>query len=129
MAQSKKKRKPVPHERPYVSNLELKEALAEKLTERELNALEKQIRTAVEIATERACKMAVEETHTRDWSIVMRVLKDRFGWGKIRLVRLWDASIDYLKDIEDGLISTQEMLDTLEHSDGIRITWTAHIDN
>lgn len=128
MAQKKRKR-PAPHERPYVSDLELREVLSEKLTERELNALERQIRRAVDIATERACKMAVEETHTRDWSIVMRVLKDRFGWGKIRLVRLWDAALDYLKDIEDGLISTQEMLDTLEHSDGIRITWTAHIDN
>lgn len=127
MSQKKRKR-PAPHERPYVSDLELREALAEKLTERELNALERQIRRAVDIATERACKMAVEETHTRDWSIVMRVLKDRFGWGKIRLVRLWDAALDYLKDIEDGLISTQEMLDTLEHSDGIRITWTAHVD-
>lgn len=35
----KSKRKKASHERPYVSNLELREALEEKLTERELNAL------------------------------------------------------------------------------------------
>ena len=128
MAQSRKKRKPVPHERPYVSNLELHDALEQKLTIRELQALEKQIRTAVQIATERACKLSVEETHTRDWAIVFRVLKDRFGWGKVRIQRLWDTSLDYLKDIEEGLISTKDMLDTLENEDGIRIKWTAHIE-
>ena len=128
MAQSRKKRKPVPHERPYVSKLELREALEEKLTARELQALEKQIRGAVQIATERACKLAVEETHTRDWSIVLRVLRDRFGWGKVRIGRFWEISLDYLKDIESGLISTEDMLQTLENEDGIKIKWTANVE-
>lgn len=125
MAKSKARKKQPPHERPYVSNLELREALAERLSERELTALEKQIRTAAEITAERAVQAAVEEAYKRHWAITMRVLRDRFGWGKERLRRLWDQSLDYLHDMDGGLITTKEMLDVLEHEDGIRITWTA----
>lgn len=124
-----KRKRQAPHERPYVSDLELHDALAEKLTERELNALERQIRWAVEIATERAVQHAVEEAHRRHWAITMRVLRDRFGWGQERLRRLWDACLDYLKDMEGGLITAEEMLQTLENEDGIRITWRATIDD
>lgn len=119
-----KRRRQAPHERPYVSDLELHDAMAEKLTERELQALERQIRRAVEIATERAVKAAVEETYKRHWAITMRVLRDRFGWGRGRIRQLWDACLDYLKDMDSGLITTKEMLALLEHEDGIRLTWS-----
>lgn len=125
MAKSRVRKKQAPHERPYVSNLELREALAEKLTERELNALEKQITTAVEIATERAVDHAVEEAYKRHWALTMRVLRDRFAWGKDRIRKLWDGVLDYLKDMDEGLITPEEMMDILEREDGIRITWTA----
>lgn len=123
MPKTKRKRQ-APHERPYVSNLELRQALEERLNMRELTALEKQIRTAVEIATERAVKAAVEETYKRHWAITMRVLRDRFGWGRGRIRQLWDACLDYLKDMDSGLITTKEMLAVLEHDDGIRLTWS-----
>ena len=119
-----KKRRAAPHERPYVSDLELREALEEHLSERELQALERAIRRAVEIATERAVKAAVEEAYRRYWAISMRVLRDRFGWGRDRIRRLWDACLDYLRDMDGGLITSTEMLETLEHEDGIRITWS-----
>lgn len=123
MPKTKRKRQ-APHERPYVSNLELRDALEERLNMRELTALEKQIRTAVEIATDRAVKAAVEETYKRHWAITMRVLRDRFGWGRGRIRQLWDACLDYLKDMDSGLITTKEMLAVLEHEDGIRLTWS-----
>ena len=125
MAKSRVRKKQAPHERPYVSNLELREALAEKLTERELNALEKQITTAVQIAVVRAVDHAVEEAYKRHWALTMRVLRDRFAWGKDRIRKLWDGVLDYLKDMDEGLITPEEMMDILEREDGIRITWTA----
>lgn len=128
MPKTKPRRRQTPHERPYVSNLELRHALEEKLSERELNALEKQITTAVQIATERAVQLAVEEAYRRHWAITMRVLRDRFGWGKDRLRRLWDQSLDYLRDMDDGLITAEEMLRVLEREDGIRITWNARAE-
>lgn len=112
-----------------MSNLELRHALEEKLSERELNALEKQITTAVQIATERAVQLAVEEAYRRHWAITMRVLRDRFGWGKDRLRRLWDQSLDYLHDMDEGLITAEEMLRVLEREDGIRITWHVRVED
>lgn len=125
MPKNKPRRRQTPHERPYVSNLELRHALEEKLSERELCALEKQITTAVQIATERAVERVVEEAYRRHWAITMRVLRDRFGWGKERMRRLWDQSLDYLHDMDSGLITAEEMLRVLEREDGIRITWNA----
>ena len=121
MGKHQKPRKKPPKERPYVSNLELKEALTEKLTERELNALEKQIRTAVEIACDKAVGMAITATCTRDWAVALRVLRDRFGFGKERIRRLWEAALEYLTDLDNGLISTEEMLSVLEREDEIRL--------
>ena len=128
MAKSRSKKRNT-HERPYVSDLELKEVLEERLSDRELLALERQIRRAVEIATDRAVKAAVEETYKRHWAITMRVLRDRFGWGKDRLCRLWDACLDYLRDMGGGLLTTRNMLDTLEHEDGIRLAWSVEGEN
>ena len=107
-----------------MSNLELKEALAKRLTERELNALEKQIRTAVEIACDKAVAMAISETCTRDWAVALRVLRDRFGWGKKRIQRLWGTAVEYLTDLDTGLINTAEMLRVLENDDGIKLNFT-----
>ena len=120
MSQQKKRRKP-PAERPYVSDLELHDALEEKLTTRELMALERQIRRAVEIATDKAVRVAIEETFTRNWAVVVRVLRDRFGWGQQRLLKLWNSCLEYLEDIEAGRITTQEMLSVIERDDDIRI--------
>ena len=117
-----------PPERPYVTDLELHDSLEARLTVRELQALERSIRRAVEIATERAVKHAVEEAYRRHWAVTMRVLRDRFGWGRERIRRLWDASLDYLHDMDGGLITAEEMLRTLEHEDGIRITWRTETD-
>lgn len=119
-----KRKRPAPHERPYVSNLELHEALHERLTERELNALEKQIRTAVEIACDRAVAMAITETCKRDWAVALRVLRDRFGFGKERIRRLWETALEYLTDLDNELISTEEMLSVLEREDEIRFHFT-----
>ena len=123
MPKTKRKRS-VPHERPYVSDLELHDALQDKLTVRELNALEKQIRKAVEIACDKAVAASVEETYKRHWAVTMRVLIDRFGWEQDDLTKLWDAVMDYLQDYAEGRLNTKDMLNTLLHEDNITISWT-----
>ena len=103
----------------YVSNLELKNALAKRLTPQELNTLEKQIRQVVLDAVAEATNISYQ----RHWAVVMRVLRDRFGWGRIRLHRFWDQCLSYLDDIENGSLDAQEILDSLYEEDGIRILW------
>ena len=120
----KKRKRPATHERPYVSEMELRDALEAKLTVRELNALEKQVQKAVEKGINQAVALSVEETYKRHWAVTMRVLIDRFGWEQDDLTKLWDAVMDYLQDYADGRLNTKDMMNTLEHEDDIRILWT-----
>ena len=106
-----------------MSKEEFREALKEKLSLQELVELERQIRILAENTSMEAAKRATEEAYKRQFAVMMRVLRDRFGFGKSRLRRLWEACLDYIHDIDDNRITTQEMLDTLEREDGIRITW------
>lgn len=110
-----------------LNNNELRAALIDKLTVAELNALDKQIRQTVEKACWQIAKESTEEAYKRQFAVTFRVLRDRFGFGKDRLRRMWDLCLDYIRDIDEGLLSTQEMLDTLRREDGIRIEWRIDI--
>lgn len=125
-----KKRKP-PVLRPggvdRLDNARLRETLLDKLTVDELNALTKQIEQAVEKACLQTAKESTEEAYKRQFAVMMRVMRDRFGFGRVRLKRLWTACLDYIHDIDEGLLSTEEMLRCLENEDGIRITWRVEI--
>ena len=72
-------------------------------------------------------KEAVEEAYKRQFAVMMRALKDRFGFGRKRLHRLWDACLEYILDIDEGLLSTEEMLKCLKNQDGIVIRWRVDI--
>lgn len=115
------RQKPPKYDPVYTEGLtpDLRAALTAKLTLSELIELEKQLRKCVEATA----KKATFDTHKTTWAITLRVLHDRFGFGKDRKKKLYDACLDYLRDIQDGRLTLKEMLDTLEHEDGIRLTW------
>lgn len=110
-----------------LSNEELRAALIDKLSVAELSALSKQIQEAVEKACMQTAKANVEESYKRQFAVTFRVLRDRFGFGRKRLHRMWDMCLEYIHDIDEGLLSTQEMLQTLEREDGIKIDWRLDI--
>lgn len=110
-----------------LGNDQLRAVLMEKLTVMELNALNRQIQTAVEKACWTVAKDATEEAYKRQFAVMMRVLKDRFGFGRKRLRRLWDACLEYIQDIDEGLLNTEEMLACLKNEDGIVINWRVEI--
>lgn len=120
--QKAKRKRPAQKERPYVSKMELHDALVEKLSMRELASLERQVEGVVKEALDQA----VKETYKRHWAITMRVLIDRFGWGQEEIGKLWNACMDYLADYTDGRLNTEDMLKTLEHDDDITISWDEH---
>lgn len=105
--------------------MELRDALTAKLDRGELEEIAREVNALVE--RERAA--ATEEAYRRQSAVMMRVLRDRFGFGQDRLHRLWDACLEYIHDIDEGHMSTQEMLDCLEHEDGIRITWKVRVED
>lgn len=93
--------------------------MKDSLTLAELAELQKQIR----VSTDQSVQAAVDETHNRTWAIVFRVLHDRFGFEVEQKKELFDGALDYLRDIQEGRMTTQEMLDTLEIEDGVRLTF------
>ena len=124
----KKKNRPLSTE--YIEKLnneQLQEALIAKLSVAEITALEKQIRQAVEKACLQVAKESTEEAYKRQFAVMMRVVKDRFGFGRVRMRRLWDACLDYIHDIDEGLMTTEEMLACLTNEDGIVINWRVEI--
>lgn len=106
-----------------LDNEQLRAALIDKLTVAELNALDRQIRQTVENACLQIAKEATEEAYRRQFAVTFRVLRDRFGFGRERLRRMWDLCLEYINDIDEGRLSTKEMLETLQREDGIGIDW------
>lgn len=98
---------------------DLRHTLKTKLTLPELIELEKQLRRCVE----ETAKRATLDTHKTTWAVTLRVLHDRFAFGAGRKKKLYDACLEYLRDIQEGRLTLKEMLDTLEHEDGIKLTW------
>ena len=130
MAKPSKKRKPPVLKTEGLDRLgndQLRAVLMDKLTVMELNALNRQIQTAVERACMQIAKEATEEAYRRQFAVTFRVLRDRFGFGRERLRRMWDLCLEYIHDIDEGLLSTTEMLDTLQREDGIKITWRVEL--
>ena len=110
-----------------LDNEQLRAALIDKLSVAELNALDRQIRQTVEKACLQIAKESTEEAYKRQFAVTFRVLRDRFGFGRERLRRMWDLCLEYINDIDQGLLSTKEMLDTLQREDGIKITWRVEL--
>ena len=130
MAKQKPKRKQKPVRTEYIEKLnneQLQAALMAKLNLAELTALEKQIRQAVEKACLQVAKESTEEAYKRQFAVMMRVMRDRFGFGRKRLRRLWNACLEYIHDIDEGLLNTEEMLACLKNEDGIVINWRVEI--
>lgn len=110
-----------------LNNAQLQAVLLEKLSVAELNALNRQIQQTWEKAGMQIVKESTEEAYKRQFAVMMRVMRDRFGFGRVRLRRMWDLCLEYIHDIDEGLLSTKEMLDTLQREDGIKITWRVEI--
>lgn len=126
MSQPKKRRRQQPLRTEYIEKLsseELKKALMTKLTVPELHALERQIRAVAEDLATRAAVDSTQEAYKRQFAVVMRALRDQFGFGHKRLRKLWALCLEYIHDIDEGLLSTSEMLETLKREDNIEITW------
>ena len=110
-----------------LDNEQLRAVLIDKLSVAELNALDRQIRQTVEKACLQIAKESTEEAYKRQFAVMMRVMRDRFGFGRKRLRRLWDACLEYIHDIDEGLLNTEEMLACLKNEDGIVISWRVEI--
>ena len=113
--------KPLRYDPTYTDGLtpDLRHTLKTKLSLAELVELEKQLRMTVETTSEEA----TINTHKTTWAVVLRVLHDRFGFEVEDKKKLYDLCTEYLRDIADGILSLDDMMNTLLHEDGIRISY------
>lgn len=67
---------------------------------------------------EKAKKQAQSEAVKYAWAIMFSVLRDKEGWGVVRLKRLWDEVEDLSDSIGKGYVSVRDLLETLEEEIG-----------
>lgn len=67
---------------------------------------------------EKAKKQAQSEAVKYAWAIMFSVMRDKEGWGIVRLKRLWDEVEDLSDSIGKGYVSVQDLLETLEEEIG-----------
>lgn len=94
---------------------DLRHTLKTKLTLPELVELEKQLRNTVKVTAQDATITC----HKTTWAVVLRVLHDRFGFEVDQKKQLYESCTEYLHDVADGILSLQDMIDTLEFEDGV----------
>lgn len=102
---------------------DLREKLRDCLTPAELAELYREIRNAVTMAVDKATEAAAKESCMRLMACTLRVLHDRYRFGKKRSKDMFEAVLEYIRDLNGGRITLKEMLDTLEFEDQMRLLW------
>lgn len=78
-------------------------------------------RVVTQTQLERLKRDAVDEAVIKVWTIMFSILRDDFGWGAIRLKRLWDKA-NYLGDsLVKGYVTLEDLRDTLRDEAGIEL--------
>lgn len=55
------------------------------------------------------------------WAIFFSVMRDKEGWGRKRLSRLWSEVEDLSDSISKGYVSVKDLMDTLYDEAGINL--------
>lgn len=76
-------------------------------------------RPATQADVAKAKRDAQTEAVCMAWAIIFTALRDKDGWGKTRLRRLWDE-VEYLSEsINAGYVDVRDLIKTLEDEAGI----------
>lgn len=86
------------------------------LSTEEYDALQGFIQDEIRKSKKEATNQAVEWV----WALMFRILRDKFEWGQVRLTRLWDYAKSYSEDIEKGILTLPEIVESL-HEEGINL--------
>lgn len=67
---------------------------------------------------------ATNDAISQVWALFLTVMRDKEGYGKTRLNRIWNE-VNYLADsVSDGRVSFDDLIKTIEDEAGIRLTGT-----
>ena len=68
---------------------------------------------------EKAERKATDYAATFVWAVCFSVMRDKFGWGPVRLMRLWDEVIKMADSIAQGYVKVEDLERALEDEAGI----------
>ena len=64
---------------------------------------------------------ATNDAITQVWALFLTVMRDKEGYGKTRLNRVW-GEVNYLADsVTEGRVSFEDLIKTIEDEAGIRL--------
>ena len=69
----------------------------------------------------RAKKEAMDEAVTAAWAIMFTVMRDKFGFGPVRLHRMWDEVCDLSDSIIQGRVSVADLTTALKEEAGLTL--------
>lgn len=78
-------------------------------------------RPATAADVRRAQNRAYSDAVTYCWAIFFSVLRDKEGWGRVRLRRLWEEVEALSQSIADGYVSAEDLRETMEAEAGIAL--------
>lgn len=67
----------------------------------------------------RAKKEAVDQAIDVSWAMSITVLRDKFGFGKVRIHRYWDEIDKLSEEIAEGRVSILDLMETIRDEAGI----------
>lgn len=79
-------------------------------------------RPATAADVERAKKGATNDAVTYVWAIVLTALRDKEGFCREDLKRVWDEAEDIADSILKGYINVQDLVQVLHEEAGIKLT-------
>ena len=82
----------------------------------------KRRKPATKADVEKAKREAENNAVDSAFAIMFSALRDKEGWGKVRLARLW-REVNYLSDsVARGYVSINDLMTALEEEAGITLT-------
>lgn len=78
-------------------------------------------RPATQADVNKAKKLAIDAAIDVSWAISLTVLRDKWGFGRIRLHRYWDQINRLSEEMAEGRVSVTDLMDTLREEAGIII--------
>lgn len=73
----------------------------------------------------KAKKQATDFAVIYVWAVMFTIMRDKFGWGPVRLMRLWNEVISMADSIGEGYVKLDDLVKTLEDEAGIVLSDTS----
>lgn len=76
-------------------------------------------RPATQADVERAKREAIDQAIDVGWAISITVLRDKFGFGSVRIHRYWDELQKLSEEIAEGRVSVRDLMTAIKEESGI----------